>query len=318
MLSELKFVQGAVAKKDLLPALTHFVIEDGTVRGFNGMLALCSPIPFDIKCKPKAEPLVKAIANCTDTVTLSLTAAGRLAIKSGKFKAFVDCHPAEETPHAMPEGDTVVIDGAALLQAFKTLYPFIGDDASRPWSNGVLLLGQSAFATNNITLVEYWTGINVPEPINIPRAAIKEMIRIDEPFESAQLAKNSITFHYKGGRWIRTQLFETKWPDLTKVLNRDCKPAPMDDRLFDGLKVLKPFADKMGRVLFKGGRIGTHDDDTEGAAYDIEGFDHSGVYQIEMLSLLQGAAKTIDWSAYPSPCLFFGDRIRGAIVGMKQ
>ena len=44
MLKALKFVQGAVSKKDLVPALTHFRIENGTVRSYNGMLALCTPI----------------------------------------------------------------------------------------------------------------------------------------------------------------------------------------------------------------------------------------------------------------------------------
>lgn len=318
MLTELKFVQGAVAKKDFLPALTHFVIENGTVRGFNGMLALCSPIPFDIACKPKAESLVKAIANCTETVQLSLTPAGRLSVKSGKFKAFVDCVEGE-TPHAMPEGEVVAVDGAALLQAFKVVSPFIGDDASRPWSNGVLLLGQSAFATNNITLVEYWTGATMPRPLNIPRAAIKEILRIDEPPVSVQLTENSITFHFTGDRWLRTQLFETKWPDLTRVLNKESKPAPLDSRLFEALKTIKPFSDKLGRVVFKGnGKIATHDEETEGAGFEIEGFDHTGVYQLEMLMLLQNGVTAIDWSLYPSPCMFFGDRLRGAIVGMKQ
>lgn len=88
MLKELKFVQGAVAKKDLLPAMTHFAIEGGHVRSYNGTLALSSPIPFDIDCKPKAGPLVQAIANCNDTVTLSMTPAGKLRIQSGKFWAF--------------------------------------------------------------------------------------------------------------------------------------------------------------------------------------------------------------------------------------
>jgi len=37
-----------------------------------------------------------------------------------------------------------------------------------------------------------------------------------------------------------------------------------------------------------------------------------------MLNLLNGNANSIDWSAYPSPCMFFGDRLRGAIVGMRQ
>lgn len=319
MLAELKFVQGAVAKKDFVPALTHFVIENGTVRGYNGMLALCSPIPFDIACKPKAEPLVKAISNCSETVQLALTPAGRLSIKSGKFKAFVDCLPDESTPHVQPEGEHVAIDGAALLQAFKVVSSFIGDDASRPWSNGVLLLGQSAFATNNIILVEYWTGSSVPRPLNIPRAAIKELLRIDEPPEAVQLTNNSISFHFSGGRWLRTQLFETKWPDLMRVLNRESNPQPIADHLFEALKTLKPFTDKSGRILFRGGgKISTHDDETEGASYEIDGFDHTGVYHIDMLNLLNGTCKTIDWSAYPNPCMFFGDRLRGAIIGMRQ
>lgn len=316
MLSKLKFVQGAVARKDFVPALTHFVIEDSTVRGYNGMLALCSPIPFDITCRPKADPLIKAIANCTETVSLSLTPAGRLSIKSGKFKAFIDCIEGESS-YLHPIGEPLEIDGVALLQALKTIAPFIGNDASRPWSNGILLLGQSAFATNNVMLVEYWTGTTMPTPINIPRAAIKEMLRIDEPPISAQLADNAITFHYTGDRWLRTQLFETKWPDLRRVLDKASNPVALDATLFEAIKTVKPFIDKMGRILFKGGRIATHEEETEGASYEIEGFDHSGVYQIDMLGLLEGAAQTIDWSTYPSPCMFFGERLRGAIIGMR-
>lgn len=315
MLAELKFVQGAVAKKDFLPSLTHFVIENGTVRGYNGMIALSSPIPFDISCKPKADSLVKAIANCTDTVQLSITPTGRLSVRSGKFKVFIDCVEGE-TPHAMPEGERLDLDGAALLQALKVVSPFVGDDASRPWSNGVLLLDQSAFATNNITLVEYWTGVNVPRPMNIPWVAIKEMLRIDQPPVYAQIAQNSIAFHYDAGKWLRTQLFETEWPDLSKVLNRESKPKPIDNRLFEGLELLKGFTDKTGKIIFTGeGRVTTHDDENEGAGYDLEGFDHKGVYQIDMLKLLGGVAKTIDWDTYPAPCMFFGDRLRGAIIG---
>lgn len=317
MLTSLKFVQGSVAKKDFVPALSHFRIEGGTVRGYNGMLALCSPIPFDITCAPKAEPLVKAISNCADTVQLAMTPAGRLSVRSGKFKAFVDCVEGE-TPHVQPEGEHVAIEGAALLQAFKTVAPFIGDDASRPWSNGVLLLNQSAFATNNITLVEYWTGTTIPRPLNIPRAAVKEMLRINEPPESAQMTDGSITFHYSGGRWLRTQLFETQWPDLSKVLNKESNPQPLDARLFEALATLKPFTDKMGRILFRGdGKIATHDDETEGAGYEVEGFNHTGIYNIEMLGLLEGIAKNVDWATYPAPCMFFGDRLRGAIIGMR-
>jgi hypothetical protein len=320
MLTELKFVMGAVAKKDFLPALTHFVIEKGTVRGYNGTLALCTPIPLDISCKPKADPLVRAIANCEDTVVLALTDAGRLSIKSGKFKVFVDCVEGE-TPHVMPSGETIAIDGEALLKAVKVLYPFIGSDASRPWSNGVLLCGQSAFATNNIMVIEYWIGSGLPHTINVPRAAIKEMIRINEAPTHAQLSESDITFHYTGDRWLRTQLFATDWPDIHKLIVACGEvmkpPRPVNADLFTALDSVKPFTDKFGRIIFTGSGIATHGD-KEGAGHEVEGFDAVGVYQIEMLALLKGVAQTIDWSAYPAPCAFFGDRVRGLIVGMKQ
>lgn len=316
MLEDLKFVQGAVAKKDFLPALTHFVIEDGTVKGFNGTIALCSPIPFDISCKPKADALVKAIASCDHTVSLSLTPAGRLSVVSGKFKAFVDCVDGA-TPHAGPEGEFFDIDGEKLLQAMRVCMPFVSDDASRPWSNGVLFLGQSAFATNNVTLVEYWTGFTMQKPVNIPRAAIKEMLRLGVAPSKAQMSETSITFHYDGGRWLRTQLYQTDWPDLTKVLNKESNPVDIDPKLFEALQTVKPFCDKMGRIIIKGDIIATHHEDTEGASFEVPGLNCNGVYQIDMLNLLS-TAKKIDWTMYPSACMFFGDRLRGAIIGMKQ
>jgi DNA polymerase III sliding clamp (beta) subunit (PCNA family) len=317
MLTELKFVQGSVAKKEFLPALTHFVIENGTVRGFNGTIALCSPIPIDFSCKPKAETLVRAIANCNETVSLSMTPKGRLSIKSGSFRAFIDCVEGE-TAHAEPEGERLDLDGASLLSALKAVQPFIGDDASRPWTNGVLLRGESAYATNNVSLVEFWIGTKFPVTINIPRAAVKEIVRIDEAPTHAQMSDTSFTLHYSNGRWIRSQLLPTDWPDLKKVLDNPSAPVPLDTMLFEGLEVLRPFVDKMGRVFFNGKTLVTHDHSDEGASFALESLTSDGVYNIEILRLLEGVVTSIDWSLYPKPCLFFGERLRGALIGMHR
>lgn len=316
MLKTLRFVQGSVAKKDFLPALTHFVIEGGKVRGYNGTLALCSPIPFDIECKPKAEPLVRAIANCDDTVSLSLTPAKRLSVRSGSFKAFVDCIEGE-TPHAEPEGRVVEINGAALLQAMKTVYPFVGEDASRPWGTGALLRGPSVFATNNVSLIEFWTGIDFPVLVNIPRAAIKEIVRIDEPPTLAQVAENSFTLHYADGRWLRTQLLPTDWPDLSKILDVPSNQKPIDPALYTGLDVLRPFVDKMGRIEFGESGISTHGAGDEGASYALESGPQRGTYNVEILRLLRDVADTADFDQYPKPCIFVGNCLRGALMGMR-
>lgn len=316
MLASLRFVQGAVARKDLLPALTHFRIEKGTVRGYNGVLALCSRIPLDIQCNPKAEPMVRAIGLCEDTVQMSLTPAGRLSVKSGSFKAFVDC-VGGNTPHVDPEGEEISIDASSLLAALKSVWPFIGDDASRPWSNGVLLRGGSAFATNNVCLVEYHAGIPFPRDVNLPRSAVKEMLRINEEPIGAQVTSGSITFHYSNSRWLRTQLFSTKWPDLSIILDKPSDPNPICEQLFPSLLKLRPFADKMGRIFLGDGFLATHEDPGTGARVELAELQWPGIYNVEMLLTLKDMVSSIDWSLYPAPCLFFGDRIRGAIVGLR-
>lgn len=322
ILASLKFVQGAVAKKDILPALTHFRIEGGFVRSFNGALALCSPISLDMDCTPLAEKMSEAINQCEEPPTLTLTATNRLRLSSGRYIAMIPCLEGE-TAHVQPAGEPVYFDGEVLLQAIKVLLPFVGDDASRPWTTGILLRDHSAFATNNVCLVEYWLGVEVPFVVNLPRSALREMIRINEPPTHAQITKDSVTFHYTEGRWLRTQLLDVNWPDLRNVLDKPSNPTPVDPRLFNALDRLAGSADAAGRVYARNGKLMTHlyvegEEELEGASYIVEGLGIEGAYQIKMLSLLKGVATTADFTRYPEPTLFFGERLRGAIIGMRM
>jgi DNA polymerase III sliding clamp (beta) subunit (PCNA family) len=317
MLKELKFVQGAVGKKDLLPAMTHFKIENGEVRGFNGKLAISSPIPFDINCAPKAEMLIRAISQCEETITLSMTPAGKLRIQSGKFRAFVEVVEGD-TAHPMPEGQEVFFDGEQFVKACEILYPFIGDDASRYWTNGILLYGQSAFATNNVCLVEYWLGTAFPHIINVPRDCIREVLRVGEAPTHAQMDERSITFHYTNGRWIRSQLLETTWPDTTKILSGPSNPTPVNTELFDGIDALLKMADGSKRIYIKDGLLRTHLEEFTGGVYEMDGLNFEGCYNLAKMALLRGVVTHADFTLYPGPCLFFGERLRGAIIGMRM
>lgn len=317
MLKELKFVQGAVAKKDLLPAMTHFRIEGGTVRSYNGTLAISSPLPFDIDCCPKADQLVKAIGLCDDTITLSITPGGKLRIVSGSYRDYIELVEGE-TPHVGPEGAPLDFDGQVLLDAFKLMYPFIGNDASRPWSAGILLNGQSAYATNNTCVVEYWLGAPFPHQINIPRACIKEMLRVDEAPTHGQISGNSVTFHYEDGRWIRSQLLNVEWPleMIGKILNVPSNPVPVPAELFTAIDKLKARADGTSRVYINNGLLTTSQQEEEGASYELDGIEFVGCYNMAMFALLNGVVETADFTLYPDPAMFFGGPMRGAIVGM--
>lgn len=315
MLNALRFVQGAVAKKDFVPELTHFHIQGGTIRGYNGMIGLCCPIDLDLDVCPKAVQLVKAIQTCKDTIQLHVTTNGRLAVKSGKFKAFIDCIPSD-FPEVIPEGVLVPI-AEDFIGAVKKLAPFIAEDASRPWARGILFRGQSAFATNNIVLAEYWLGFSFPVEINVPRMAVVELLRIGENPIALQVTDNCVTFHFEGDKWLRTQTFTNEWPDVSVILERETTPVAIPNELWEAVEDLKPFVDDVGRVYMTNERLATSLEEASGAISEVPALIADGCFNFEQLLLLKPVAQVADFRGYPKPCLFYGDRIRGAIIGMR-
>ena len=320
MLKELRFVIGSVSKKDFMPALSHFKIQGGRVQGFNGRIALSSPIEFDIDCIPKADTLVKAVQRCEEAIVLGMTPTGRLSIKSGKFRTYITCVDFA-TPHKEPEGEFVDIDGELLLKALSALEPIIANDASRLWSNGVRFDGSSAFATNNVILAEYWLGADFPISVVIPRDAVKEILRINETPIKFQMSENSLTLHYEDGRWLSTLLIVDKWPDVRAVLNKaystpELKRIP--EEFWTALEAVKPFTDKTGRVMMEDGVIHTHIiGDEEGSEYDCPFAEFRSTYVLDMLTKLEKVATHIDLSKYPNPAPWQGENLRGAIIGLR-
>lgn len=319
MLDSLRFVQGAVAKKDFVATLTHFRIRGGSIMGYNGMMALCCPIDLDLDVCPKATPFVKAIQTCKDTIAIHSTPTGRLSIKSGSFKAFIDC-TSETFPEVVPEGQVIELgEGSKILETLKALSPFIAEDASRPWARGILFRGQSAFATNNVALIEKWLGYNFPVVINIPKAAVAELLRIGEEPISLQMSDTSMTFHFPGNRWLRTQSYPVDWPDLSRILDTPANPSAVPASLFEQIADLAPFVDELGAIHLHDNAITTGVHDTDGATVVIEGLAGAvGTYNIKQFMLLDGVATSFDLTTYPAPCLFYGDGVRGAVVGMRK
>lgn len=316
MLSTLKYIQGAIAKKDFVPALTHFQIKGGVIKGYNGKIGLCSPIDLDIEANPKAIPMIKAIQTCQDTVSIHLTPSGRLSIQSGKFKTFIDCSD-EIMPDIQPEGDHYIKLTNELLPVLKRMEPFIAEDASRPWARGILFCNNSAFATNNIIMVEHWLGYTFPKPLNIPHSAIRELLRIGKEPAAMQIAERSVTFHYGPDRWLKTQLYTTEWPNPYQFFEHEYTLVTPHPDLFEAVETLLPFVGENGALFFSETGISTTPDGEASGMYEVPGLP-IGSFNAKHFLKLKNVADKIDLTAYPKPCLFEGDGLRGVIIGMAK
>lgn len=322
MLDALKFVQGAVSKKDYVPILTHFQINAGRVTGFDGKMCLSAPIALDIDCCPHALTFVKAIEACSETVQLNMTSSGRLSVRSGKFRAHIMCGDATAYPESLPEGERVNIDDIDLLGTLKTLYQFTAEDASRPWAAGILLDGPYACATNNVIAAQVWLKAYFPYRVCVPRFAIAELLRIGEEPVSVQLTGNSITFHYSDARWLRTQLNAHEWPDIGKMLDDLHDPRAsmyeLGSEFFEALESLRPFLGPYNQIFITDEGVSTAQE--EGASVDLKNYPRCS-FNARMLALLEGTVDKVNLDAFAAgrPCAFFADakNLRGAIAGMR-
>jgi len=322
MLDALRFVAAAVAKKDFVQDLTHFKIKNGRITGFNGDLALSSSIDVDLDIQPNASKLLSAIKACKETISLHMTPANKLVVKSGKFKSFVDCLADESAMFVEPTGKEVDL-GEGFIPGIKALAPVMGIDASRPWAMGIKLKGQSMFATNNVMLTEYWHGTEIPFDVVLPDIAVNELIRVGQTPTKVWMTDHNITFWFGEDRWLWSKLLEGgAWPTdkMGQILAKsDGAQLPFPEGFFEAVETLKPFLGESGSLYVTAEALATSKNDGEGTSIEVslpvvEGMQ---AYHQKQLSLLSQVAKTIDWTAYPAPCMFTGERLRGAIVGQR-
>jgi hypothetical protein len=320
MLDALRFVQGAVAKKDYVPALKHFRIENGRVTSYNGVIALSAPIDLNLNVTPRADQFAKAIATCDNEISLTVTPTGRIGVRGGGFRAFVDCTDLP-FPMVMPEGLEIQLKNP-LLYALNDVWPFISDDASRAWSQGVLFSGNSIFATNNVILIERWLGADFPFEVNVPRDAIAEMLRIGEEPYSVMLKENALTLLYRGGRWLRTQLLTTEWPGARLILDRahdgdaDARMQPVPEGFFLALEKLSAFLGEANRIYLGGGALHTSLGVDDGASVDVP-VRGQNIFNYKMLRSLEGAVTRWDLDGEGKHCPFIGTMLRGVMIGMR-
>jgi hypothetical protein len=320
MLETLKFVRAAVCRNDLQPTLQHFRIVNRTVTATNGQLTIQAPLPVDLDCAPQAMQFFKAIAACEGTIALTLD-KGRLLVRSGRFKSTVDCADADRFPVNQPTGQTFPLS-APIVPVLKRLLPFVSTDELRPWACGVLFVNNSAFATNNISIIEHWLPVAFPVIAHLPTDAIKELIRLKIEPHSVQVESHQVTFHLPGGAWIACQTTVHKWPDLQRIFTEaETFKGPWTqgadlEALLNDVEKLAPFTDEMNRVRFHPGEVSTSRPDAPGTSLALPASPGAGVFQAGQILGLRGVASKVGFANYPRPVPFYGEGVRGVIGGM--
>ena len=170
-------------------------------------------------------------------------------------------------------------------------------------------------------LFEYWHGLDLPPNVPLPKEFVKALASHKKNLTGFGFSNCSATFYFEDGCWLRTQLYATKWPDVSQILNIEGNMWSIDANFFKALDAVAPFSED-GNVYFDTGLL-MSDPDNQGASYECSGLPKGVIYPIKQLKMMQPYVKKIDFNAKGihdnSYCLKFeGDFCRGVIAGRER
>lgn len=296
-----------------LVAKTHCRLAGNFAVAFDGVLALGHPIEEELSICPHTYRLSDALAKCKKAMSITQLDGDRLVIKSGNFRVVIPCLNPAALPYARPDDRAGEVTDA-LKEGFAALNPIVSGTGHTHVESSLLLNNNSMVATDRQIMLEYWHGINLPDGLAIPKAALTAVGKIKLQLVGIGVSDRTVTFHYENGAWLRTQLYAEPWPDVYSVLNRGDphKGVDVPPAFFDAVEAVAPFSDA-GEVYTTDKGLASHNTEAAGATYELKGVPPGLCFNAKYLLTMKDTAKRIDLVGSNGVSFFYGDRVRGAI-----
>ena len=315
LLNALRFIS-LVQKTEGQVFETHCVLANKSASAFNGVLAAGQSIEEDINVCPHTLKLTAALARCGESLAITQLDNFKLSIKSENFKAVISCANPMGMTYAQPDAPTIIINDN-IKKGFEIVQLLVSDNSEHVVTASILLKANSMHSTNRRVTFEYWHGIDLPEEFVIPKAALVAVIKSGKTLDKMGYSLNTITFWFTDGSWIRTQKYNDKWPDVSKILNLPSQPQEIPITLFKGINAIAPFVGNSSRIFINEGQLATEEMEGAGATYDIEELPQGISVNYQYIQLIEPYATSIDFNVSQTYLYFFGENIRGCIAGMS-
>lgn len=321
LLDALKFL--SLVTKDVgAPCVTHIYLKQNWAMAFNGVLSAGHKITETIEACPHNKLMIEALSKCEQEFTIAQDGA-RLAIKSGKFKAFVPCLDQSLLQIYAPDEPIAVINDT-LKVALEAVSVLANEQAQNILMSSILLNGTSVIATNRVMIFEYWHGINMPSNLAIPKTVVQALVKITKKLTGFGFSDNSVTFWFEDQSWLKAQRYAEPYshPDIALLLNKSSNQYPLPADFWTALDAVAPFSEK-GLVWCDTGTMRSHAETGVGASFDVVGLPRGPIFLAKQLRLIQPFAETVDFFA-PGPyegttmLMFYGKSMRGVIAGREE
>jgi len=315
ILKALNFVSLAQRDKGA-PYQTHTRLYNQTAIAYDGVLAAGQVIDENIVACPHSGKMKAALSKCKGPLSVTQLDSGRISVKSGKFRALIPCSEDASLVNMQPDPPIAPLDNR-LKDALLVVSPIILEGSQRVVTASACIRSGSVLATTGHIIVEYWHGLDMPPNLLVPKLFINALAKIDKDIVAFGYSETSLTLHFDDNSWLKTQLYNEKWPDCDSILNKPFNSKEIPPNLKEAVDVVADFVDD-GRVRFKAGLVCTHDEDNIGASYEVEGLTDEVLFNIKQIQFALTLGKAFDFGGIDGITYFQGDNVRGVVSQIKD
>lgn len=221
--SALTVVNRVVEARTTIPILGMVKLADGTVTGTDLDTEISVKLPASrfegAACLP-ARTLMHLVSHLSpdETVRISAGDAGAtINFSSGRYD-LPTCDVADFPEFVMTEPSPIALDGERLKKAVTFAAPFMSNEETRYYLNGVHLSSDAAVATDGHRLGWHPLGFEggAFDKAILPRRLVDTLIAAPAP-KSASMANSRIAFDMEGMS-VRSKLIEGTYPDYRRVI----------------------------------------------------------------------------------------------------
>lgn len=316
----LNFVAVAGTKDDA-PYKSHVALNNNFAVCCDGQISAGHPIVEELECCPQLSQLRAALAKTGESLSITELGTGQLAIVGDRLTAKISCLSFDALPDVKlttPDPICAAIDDR-IKQAFAVCGGVVSENGTRAFECGMLLAANECTSINGKVLIQYWHGIDLPPDLFVPKIFTAAVCKIKLPLVGFGFTLGrSVTFHFQGGAWIKTQLYEDKFPAVASIINSavELHPNGITPELFDAIATIADFSDD-GTATLGNGCVASTANENANAKYTLEGLPGNLTLVGEQAKMIAPYVTSIDLTSHNDRAFFFGDKMRGVIMGCK-
>lgn len=315
LIDALKFLSVAQKKVGTVN-VTYCNIANGWACASDGILTIGTKIEEDLNACPHTMQLIDALGEVSDELSITQLSMNALAVTSGPFKGLVSCIDAALVPISAPDPVGGQIDDR-LAQALAATYGIVNETAENVAYRAICVTASSVISTNGFIALEAWHGLNLPPQMLLPRCAAVAVAKAGKKLVGLGYSGPSATFWFEDGSFIKTQLFNERFPDVSNIIASPEPYLPLSPEFFKAVKAVDSLSES-GKIRFDDNAVHSDFDGHDFSTYSFEGSPNGTSFTTKLLLSIQDHMGSCFFvlDQKGSKVYFANGNVRGVLAGL--